>query len=71
MQTSRAHLDIPPKAAHAVCSVNIESAQAENCKILVFVLPALAERHIGIALWAVVVVCCGNRLTFGSIVHML
>ena len=35
MQTSRALLDIPPKAAHAVYSVNIASVQAENRKILV------------------------------------
>ena len=35
MQTSRALLDIPIKATHAVYSVNIASAHAENCKILV------------------------------------
>ena len=34
-QTSKALLDIPPKAAHAVYSVNIASAQGENSKILV------------------------------------
>ena len=38
MKTSRVLLDIPPKAAHAVNSVNIVSVQAENREILVVVI---------------------------------
>ena len=39
---------------------------------VVFVLPALTGKtQIGITLSPVVVVCCENRLTFGSNSHML
>ena len=37
----------------------------------VFVSPALAGKHIGIALSTVVCCCCENGLTFGSNFHML
>ena len=39
MQTSRALLEIPPKADHAAYSVNIAIAQGMNREILVIIRP--------------------------------